>query len=85
MMYGERYDSFVVNMITKEKTPCVRTYKYAEWNEYHVNNDGEGLFIGNRQLLGTCQFSVTGCNTEKSARAKIRNFVKKAYLREEDN
>ena len=54
-------------------------YKRTEWNGWHTNNDGEGLWCGDKQIIGTCDFSVAGCKTEKAAKAKIRNYVKENY------
>lgn len=50
--------------------------KFTEWRDYHTNNNGEGLWNGDRQVAGTMQFSVRGCKTEKAAKAKIRKWVK---------
>ncbi len=49
---------------------------FTEWRDYHTNNNGEGLWNGDRQVAGTMQFSVRGCKTEKAAKAKIRKWVK---------
>lgn len=80
MKYGEKYQSKVVDRLTKESHGMwTFTYRRAEWNGWHTNDTGEGLWCGDKQMLGTCQFSVTGCQTEKTAKAKIRNYVKKYY------
>lgn len=75
MKYGEKYETKFVNRITGEKTPYTATYKRVEWQGYHTNNEGDGLWYGDKQLEGTCQFSVRGCQTEKAAKAKIRKYV----------
>lgn len=63
--------------------------KYAEWGKWHTNDCGNGLFYGDpytmegeRQVLGTCDFSVAGCKTEKAAVAKVRNAAKRRFLAE---
>ena len=75
MKYGERYETALVDRMTKKRTPYTATYKYAEWKEYHTNKEGDGLWNGDKQILGTCQFTVRGCQTEKAAKAKIRRYV----------
>ena len=75
MKYGEKYKTALVDIFTKKRFPYTATYKYAEWGEYHTNNQGEGLWKGEKQILGTCQFTVCGCKTEKAAKAKIRKYV----------
>ena len=72
MKYGEEYKTRLVNRITGESFPVTLTYKFAQWHEYTTDNEGYGLWCGDRQILGTCQFSVAGCKTEKAAIAKIR-------------
>lgn len=80
MKYGDEFESRMINNLTKESYgTCTVTYKRAEWNGYHTDNLGDGLWMGDKQILGTCQFSVAGCKTEKAAIAKIRNYVKAYY------
>lgn len=50
--------------------------KYVEWRDYHTNSNGEGLWNGDKQVAGTIQFSVSGCKTERAAKAKIRRWVR---------
>lgn len=50
--------------------------EYTEWRDYHTNSIGEGLWNGDKQVAGTMQFSVSGCKTEKAAKAKIRKWVR---------
>lgn len=76
MKFGEKYESKLTNIITKESHPVTLTYKRTTWEEYHTNDEGDGLWFRDRQILGTCDFSVRGCSTEKTAKAKIRNYVK---------
>jgi len=78
MKYGEKY-LFTTKTYNGKPFTTNRTYMYAEWGDYHTNDFGTGLWRGTKQILGTCQFGVTGCKTEKTAKAKIRNFVKKWY------
>lgn len=86
MKYGDKFESRMVDRTTKESYGTwTYTYKRAEWHEYHTNYIGEGLWRGDKQLLGTCQFSVTGCQTEKAAKAKIRDYVKKYYEYDEED
>lgn len=75
MKYGEKYETKLVNRITGEKTPYTATYKRVEWHGYHTNDEGDGLWSGDKQLEGTCQFSVRCCQTEKAAKAKIRKYA----------
>jgi alpha-glucuronidase len=76
MKYGDTYKQHIVNRITGEKYgPYTAAYKRADWNAYHTNNEGEGLWYGDKQIEGTCQFTVSGCETEKAAKAKIRKHV----------
>ena len=79
MKYGETYKTAYINIFTKERFPYTATYKYTEWNNYHTNNEGDGLWFGDKQILGTCQFSVGGCKTEKAAKAKIRKCAIKWF------
>lgn len=75
MKYGEKYQNALVDRFTKKRIPYTATYKYTEWYGYHTNNEGDGLWRGDKQILGTCQFTVAGCKTEKAAKAKIRRYV----------
>ena len=54
-------------------------YMYAEWHGFHTNNEGEGLWDGDRQIIGTGDFSVRGCQTLKAAKAKIRAKCKRLH------
>lgn len=51
----------------------VQVEEYNEIDKYTVrtNNDGEGLWIDEKQVEGTCQFSAI---TKDSFRAKVRRF-----------
>ena len=75
MEYGEQYQSNLVNRITGREIPYTATYKRAAWRDLHTDNEGNGLWISDTQLLGTCQFTVAGCQTEKAAIAKIRKYA----------
>lgn len=79
MKYGEKYNTTLVNQITKERIPVTATYRRVSWEDYHTDNGGDGLWIRDKQILGSCDFTVCGCNTEKAAKAKIRNYVKKHF------
>ena len=79
MKYGEKYETTIVNLIAKERTPGTATYKRVEYGNYHTDNQGEGLWRGDKQIIGTCDFSVAGCRTEKAAKAKIRKLVTTFY------
>lgn len=77
MQYGEKYEFEMVNSFTNEPIgTSTFTYKRAEWNGWHTDDIGDGLWFGHKQVLGTCDFSVAGCATEKAAKAKIRKHVK---------
>ena len=76
MEFGEKYKTEYCNSVTGKKYTCTEIYRYTAWGEYHTNDFGQGLWKNERQLLGTCQFSVAGCKTEKTAKAKIRNYIK---------
>lgn len=78
MKYGERYQETFVNKLTREKITQDAIYKYTTYGNYHTNKEGDGLWCGDKQIVGTCDFSVAGCRTEKAAKAKIRNYVKNA-------
>ena len=77
MKYGDKYEVDLVNRLTGEKfhSPVPVTYRYTSWGDWHTNNQGEGLWCGDHQILGNCQFDVCGCSTEKAAKAKIRRWV----------
>lgn len=75
MRYGDKAIGYYKNCRTGERKPYDYIYKYADWNGYHTNSEGDGLWCCDRQILGTCQFSVAGCSTEKTAKAKIRKYV----------
>ena len=69
MKYGERYEC-------GKRFKHERTYRKVYWKDYHTNDEGYGLWEGNKQILGTVQFNVAGCKTEKAAIAKVRNLAK---------
>lgn len=73
MKYGENYRAEFTGM--GEKFTGTVTYKRVEYGDYHTNNEGDGLWKGNTQILGTTQFSVSGCRTEKAAKAKLKKYV----------
>ena len=75
MKYGEKYETKLVNQITGETIPYTATYKRVDYLCYHAGNDGCGLWCCDKQIEGTCDFSVSGCKTEKAAKAKIRKYV----------
>lgn len=50
--------------------------QYTEWKQYHTNEAGNGLWKEDKQIVGTCDFTVRTCKTEKAAKAKIREYVK---------
>ena len=75
MKYGEKYQTALVDRFTKKRIPYTTTYKYTEWQGYHTDKEGNGLWHGDKQIVGTCQFTVAGCKTEKAAKAKIRRYV----------
>lgn len=75
MKYGENYESYLINSITGKKIPTTCTYRYVSYDGFHTDNTGHGIWNDDRQLVGTCDFSVAGCN-EKSAKAKLRKWVK---------
>lgn len=78
MKYGEKYQTILVNRMTGEKSIHNAIYKYTAYGNYHTNKEGDGLWCRDKQIIGTCDFSVAGCRTEKAAKAKIRNYVKNA-------
>lgn len=83
MKYGEMIERTYCNWFNKgEKWTTHEPYKRAEWHEYHTDNFGDGLWIGTQQILGTCQFTVRGCRTEKAAIAKVRRYAKNHYEKE---
>ncbi len=45
--------------------------------EFSTNRAGEGLWQGEKQILGTCQFSLRNCSSRKSRVAYIRRFFKR--------
>ena len=75
MKYGENYKITLKDIMTGERYPSTAIYKRVEWNGYHTNDQGDGLWYGVHQIIGTCDFTVRGCKTEKSAKAKIRKYV----------
>ena len=76
MKYGDKYTATKKNIMTGEILHHTATYRYTNWNGYYTNNEGDGLWSNVRQILGTCDFTVRGCSTEKTAKAKIRKYVK---------
>lgn len=79
MKFGDQYETELVSVITKKSFKVTRTYKRVDWNGWHTNDEGDGLWCGDKQMLGTCQFSVSGCRTEKAAKAKVREYAKRYY------
>lgn len=75
MKFGEKYEQELVNRMSGKKIMATATYKRTEWKGYHTDKEGDGLWAGDRQIIGTCDFSVRGCRTEKAAKAKIRRYV----------
>ena len=75
MKFGETYKAKYINRITGEVSWFTETYRYTPWHEYHTDDEGDGLWCDGKQILGTCQFTVRGCKTEKAAIAKIRRYV----------
>lgn len=76
MKFGESFEYELIDRFTKKKYgKRFATYKRTEWQDYHTNNLGEGLWKGDKQIAGTCDFTVAGCKTEKAAKAKIRRYV----------
>ena len=76
MKYGEKYNNYL-ECFTGKKIPYTATYKRAEWHGFHTNNEGDGLWAKDKQIIGTCDFTVRGCKTEKAAKAKIRKHIMK--------
>lgn len=76
MKYGEAYETYYTSPITGKRTPTTETYRYVSYGDWHTGKNGTGLWCGDHQIMGTCDFSVAGCKTEKAAKAKVRNFVK---------
>lgn len=83
MKYGEEY-TYTSKDVWGGTHEWKGIYKYASWGDYHTNNLGEGLWHCDKQILGTCQFSVCGCKKEKSAIAKIRRWVNNTYQKREE-
>lgn len=76
MKYGDVYETYLVDGFTKKKKPITCVYRCVEYHEWHTDSEGYGLWRGDKQILGTCQFSVAGCKKEASAKAKIRRRVR---------
>lgn len=76
MIYGEKYLVGIKNHVTGERYEGTAVYKRASWKEWHTDNEGEGLWRGDKQVLGFFQFTVVGCKTQKAANAKVRNAAK---------
>ena len=75
MKFGDNIIETCRDPFTGKKVETHTTYKRVSWGDYHTNDRGEGLWHNDRQILGTCQFTVRGCETEKAAKAKIRKHV----------
>ena len=69
MKYGEKYQkTHEVNVAGKTYTLTdTLTYRCVYWRGWHTDNAGEGLWHGDKQIIG--------CSTEKAAKAKIRRYV----------
>lgn len=76
MKYGDTYESYLVNAFTKKRIPITCVYRRVEYHGWHTDNNGYGLWRGDKQILGTCQFDVAGCKLESSAKAKLRKVVR---------
>lgn len=76
MIYGETRTVTYKERFTGRTWQSKSVYKYASWHEWHTDNEGDGLWRGDKQLVGLCQFSVAGCKTLKAAKAKIRNYAR---------
>lgn len=79
MKYGESYKITLKDIMTGEQFPSTAIYKRVEWHGYHTNDEGDGLWADDKQIIGTCDFTVRGCKTEKSAKAKIRKLISERY------
>ena len=76
MVFGEKAMCRIRNLITGEEYEIPYIYKRASWHEWHTDKEGNGLWHGDKQVLGFCQFTVAGCKTQKAANAKVRNAAK---------
>lgn len=76
MKYGDFHTVTFKNTLTGNTWEAKSIYKYASWHDWHTDSEGCGLWHGDKQITGTCQFTVAGCKTLKAAKAKIRNWVK---------
>lgn len=77
MKYGEHYKITLKDIMTGKLYPSTAIYKRAEWHGYHTNDEGDGLWADDKQIIGTCDFTVRGCGTEKTAKEKIRKHIMK--------
>jgi len=84
MKYGEKYESYLRNTITGDAIPYTATYKRTTLGKFHTNDKGDGLWLDDVQILGTFDFTVRGCKTEKAAKAKIRKYIIKGEMNNED-
>ena len=76
MKFGEKGTYRIRNLITGEVHESPYIYKRASWHEWHTDKEGDGLWRGDKQVLGFCQFTVAGRKTQKAANAKVRNAAK---------
>jgi hypothetical protein len=61
-----------------EKDYVIKDIFSGEQHVYHTNKEGEGLWVGNRQILGTTQFSIRGI---KDKRGKIYRYINRNELK----
>lgn len=83
MKYGEAFESTLVDRFSGKKYIHPAVYKYVACGEYHTDKFGDGLWDGDKQIVGTCDFTVVGCRTEAAAKAKVRAYVNK-YVKEDE-
>lgn len=76
MKFGEKATHRIRNLITGETHESAYVYKRARWQDWHTDREGDGLWHGDKQIVGLCQFTVRGCKTQKAANAKVRNAAK---------
>jgi len=76
--HGRKHVELLNNLYRPEKRTGIFVDLAGGWSftvdgrEYHTDRDGEGLWAGDKQILGTCQFRLS--QNRSTAYGQIRRY-----------
>lgn len=68
------------NVFSKEITHEEKNHQFEKWSfewcgkSYRTDNDGDGLWCNEKQLTGTCQFSLRGMSISGARKRLNKQF-----------